>query len=547
MVHCFLRLSKYFCPLMLLAIVAILPAYARPQEVAPPAAAGPQARLWGKLTPGPLRVGFKTVFAFDPSRTWKTTRSYQKPFSPDPAGRPVRIEVWYPAQPGAQAKPMIFGDYVHISAPDAFSDIERILEARDTELAGFSVAHGKLEALLATTVYAWRDAAPMSGPFPLILYFPGLNDTTTAPSVPAEFLASHGYVVAEVALLGASPQDPNQHRTQFGIETSLRDMEFAWGLLRHEPYINSTKVGVIGHSLGSIEAMLLAMRNSMVSAVVGLDGTYGFGGDATKSLTGYFTHSPQRMFAALLDMRRPAQGFTLDLSALDSFHYSDRTFITVEKMHHSDFASFAGIAQEFDLGNSPGYVDPFQWTRATGFEGFQNVCRMVRDFFDDKLKEAREAPQQLQADLQQAQGGTFRHIDALEPPPSAEDLATLARHDGFEAATAVIERYRAVAPVQWIVDARTFNSYGYDRMAAKQFADAITAFRLNTFAYPNSANLFDSLGDGYAAAGDKANAIASYQRALELVNNDPEFDAEGKKQFANDERTKIQQLGEGAH
>src|SRR5258708_4187754 len=216
-------------------------------------------------------------------------------------------------------------------------------------------------------------------------------------------------------------------------------------------------------------------------------------------------------------------------------------------MHNSDFASFAGIAQEFDLGNSPGYVDPFQWTRATGFEGFQNVCRMVRDFFDDKLKEAREAPQQLQADLQQAQGGTFRHIDALEPPPSAEDLATLARHDGFEAATAVIERYRAVAPVQWIVDARTFNSYGYDRMAAKQFADAITAFRLNTFAYPNSANLFDSLGDGYAAAGDKANAIASYQRALELVNNDPEFDAEGKKQFANDERTKTQQLGEGAH
>lgn len=84
-------------------------------------------------------------------------------------------------------------------------------------------------------------------------------------------------------------------------------------------------------------------------------------------------------------------------------------------------------------------------------------------------------------------------------------------------------------------------------MAAKQFSDAITAFRLNTFAHSDSANLFDSLGDGYAAAGDKVNAIASYRRALELVNNDPAFDAQGKKQFVSDKQAKISQLGENQH
>jgi tetratricopeptide (TPR) repeat protein len=45
-------------------------------------------------------------------------------------------------------------------------------------------------------------------------------------------------------------------------------------------------------------------------------------------------------------------------------------------------------------------------------------------------------------------------------------------------------------------------------------------FKLNAEAYPRSANVHDSLGDAYEAAGQKDEAIKSFERALAI---DPAF------------------------
>ncbi|HEY4617190.1 MAG TPA: tetratricopeptide repeat protein [Flavobacterium sp.] len=42
---------------------------------------------------------------------------------------------------------------------------------------------------------------------------------------------------------------------------------------------------------------------------------------------------------------------------------------------------------------------------------------------------------------------------------------------------------------------------------------------MNTFAYPNSANVFDSLGEAYMNKGDKTLAIKNYEKSLELNPN----------------------------
>jgi tetratricopeptide (TPR) repeat protein len=60
------------------------------------------------------------------------------------------------------------------------------------------------------------------------------------------------------------------------------------------------------------------------------------------------------------------------------------------------------------------------------------------------------------------------------------------------------------------------NALGYRLLGEGRSAQAIQAFRINTRAYPNSANAFDSLGEALAAAGERAAAIAGYRRALEL-------------------------------
>jgi len=60
------------------------------------------------------------------------------------------------------------------------------------------------------------------------------------------------------------------------------------------------------------------------------------------------------------------------------------------------------------------------------------------------------------------------------------------------------------------------NAYGYLLLGNKQYDKAIAAFKLNTVKYPKSANVWDSLGEGYALAGDKQNAIANFKKSLSL-------------------------------
>jgi CubicO group peptidase (beta-lactamase class C family) len=61
-----------------------------------------------------------------------------------------------------------------------------------------------------------------------------------------------------------------------------------------------------------------------------------------------------------------------------------------------------------------------------------------------------------------------------------------------------------------------WNYIGYSMLERHASGEAVPLFRLLTRLYPTNASAFDSLGDGYRAAGDRDNAIASYTRALRL-------------------------------
>jgi len=60
------------------------------------------------------------------------------------------------------------------------------------------------------------------------------------------------------------------------------------------------------------------------------------------------------------------------------------------------------------------------------------------------------------------------------------------------------------------------NALGYVLLRRARPADAVVVFTWATEAFPQSANVWDSLGEGQAAAGDTTRAIASYERSLTL-------------------------------
>jgi hypothetical protein len=65
-------------------------------------------------------------------------------------------------------------------------------------------------------------------------------------------------------------------------------------------------------------------------------------------------------------------------------------------------------------------------------------------------------------------------------------------------------------------DEDQLNTLGYDLLRARKLPEAIRIFQLNVEAYPQSSNVYDSLGEAYMNDGDKARAIANYQKSLEL-------------------------------
>ncbi len=87
-----------------------------------------------------------------------------------------------------------------------------------------------------------------------------------------------------------------------------------------------------------------------------------------------------------------------------------------------------------------------------------------------------------------------------------------------EGGTAAAERayrdYRATRPGRFTE--LEMNAVGYRLLQEGRVAEAVAAFRLNVESYPQSFNVYDSLGEGLKAAGDRSGAIENYRKSLEL-------------------------------
>ncbi|MBT3250854.1 MAG: hypothetical protein HON37_02930 [Candidatus Marinimicrobia bacterium] len=77
---------------------------------------------------------------------------------------------------------------------------------------------------------------------------------------------------------------------------------------------------------------------------------------------------------------------------------------------------------------------------------------------------------------------------------------------------------------EWFQEDSDFNIYregelnmqGYTYMNAQAFQSAVAIFELNTRMFPNSGNVWDSLGEGYMNSGETELAIINYEKSLEI-------------------------------
>lgn len=99
----------------------------------------------------------------------------------------------------------------------------------------------------------------------------------------------------------------------------------------------------------------------------------------------------------------------------------------------------------------------------------------------------------------------------------AEAMYDTISKQGIQAAINTYESLRVANDSSYDFSESELNSLGYQLLSGNHKAsEAIEVFKLNTVAYPQSSNAFDSLAEAYQVSGDKDLAIKNYQKAVEL-------------------------------
>jgi len=97
-----------------------------------------------------------------------------------------------------------------------------------------------------------------------------------------------------------------------------------------------------------------------------------------------------------------------------------------------------------------------------------------------------------------------------------ETLSATLESAGVDQAEKQYHQLKATAPATYNFDEDQLNVLGYTLIRANRFKEAIRILQLNVEAYPQSSNVYDSLGEAYMNDGNKPLAIANYQKSLQL-------------------------------
>jgi pimeloyl-ACP methyl ester carboxylesterase len=502
--------------------------------------------LWGRLTPGPHAVGFRSKWELDHSRTYNTTFGDKTRYAAGKAPRPVLVNVWYPAERSGDARPMLHGGYFEIASDDPrlgkfaaeLTDYARGVvrkELFDKSAAAMSERERRLlERLWATPTACTRNARPLDRKGPLVIYHGGAGSSYEDNSVLCEFLASHGYVVVGSAFQDASGATLNIG----GGGGSTRDLAFLIGYASRLPFADWGRVAVAGHSAGAQASLVYASRESTpVDAVVSLDTTqdyYSLSDRGWKSFVPTVRESSRNITMPVLFAANACAVFEL----ADSLAGSERDYLTFKDLGHNDYISQGIFKRTLASWPDAGKDTP----RAAAAPGspeasYEALCVYVLAFLDTRLRGDPSRQGALDATYRtNTLGGNLPHVehvpagvtaagpyrDAPGKPPEPRQVRSLLEERGLEATVAILKSAREEDP-----EAPVFNdTFGYalvyELLEKGRTPDAAAFHRLYISFDPGFRRRLVTMGKSFLRYGMKSQALDLFEKAAALDPNDAE-------------------------
>lgn len=466
------------------------------------------------LRAGPLAVGWKLVQQYDYSRSYK---GLIDPVSGEPTrgerARPIQTQIWYPARKAGT--PVTYADYLRTEASEedftrSPGEIEAALAAARKD-AVRRIGAEQASKNFGQRMWAVRDAAALPGTYPVVIYAPGAGGSGHEPADLGEYLASRGYVVIASRSLGAHTRQIEE--SSDNLEAPMRDIAFLISYAKGLPYADMNRIAVVGWSWGGMANVFAAERDTRIRALVSFDGTRE--PEYTKQISPYRVTVPW-----LYIQRRPEtvaelshKGIDTSFSLLNALKYADVYQVTMNPMRHADFSSDALRKQ------APGYFDEYSRTEVE--QAYHWTARYMLEFLNATLK--NDASARAFLDRKPIDNGVPRHMATIQhaaaqpgPLPTREGFAEALGRQGFGHAADIYRELHARDPA-FVLSETEINLWGYALMEKSGgLDDAIAIFKFGTSLYPDSFNLFDSLGEAQENKHDTAAAIASYRRSLEL-------------------------------
>lgn len=487
------------------ALLPVLPAFA---QTAP--AKSPTFQFLQK--PGPYAVGLRVVEQYDRSRP-TITDELGKPYPGDPA-RPLQTLIWYPAEK-SNSPSMTVGDYFNLIATETSFGKPTTGGAMQSHWQGLAPAfHQQL--------WAVRDAKPVSGRFPVVIYAPSFTNVSWQNADLCEYLATHGYVVIASPDMGASTRLMTQDLQ--GIDAQARDISFLIGFAQTLTNTDMSRVAVGGYSWGGISNLFAAARDNRIDALFALDGSMRYYPGLVKRADIH----PESMTIPLLFFTQGAatiEDYDQMLANDDAKgpnvmnQWTHGDLITVDDLAltHNEHASMSQRNEDWWKGDSS--IQQGDYGREDAAIAYSWIARYTLAFLDDYLKHDPNALAFLKKTP--AENGvpphmmtvTFRPGSGI--PPTLDAFRAELGRKGFDHAGEIYDSIHKQNP-DFKLDEQQVNSWGYELLAGKHLPEAIEILKLNVKLNPNSWMAYDSLGEAYMDAGQKQLAIENYKKSLEL-------------------------------
>ena len=182
------------------------------------------------------------------------------------------------------------------------------------------------------------------------------------------------------------------------------------------------------------------------------------------------------------------------------------------------------LAYTFDDPTDTGVTLTLRWEKlAVGVPIAINSDRVVLDSLASQL---RNLPRFWAGAGEQAAAWALNNTDDVRMAGVWADTAVALRPNfaSYNIKAAVLAKEGRLAEADSLRQAHLatatepqLNAYGYQLLNERRTAEALAIFQRNAAAHPKSWNVWDSLGEGYAVAGEKAKAAESYRKALALA------------------------------